>query len=618
MGRVGAIAAFGVAMAYGCSSADGRPSGFAPGEAPVDLAARLPEVTGWRLPEASTPAQPPIAGGTLLLSRDGLTAVVADPDEPRVLLVDLAAGAVRRAVALEPGDEPGRIAEDDAGEVHVVLRGARAILSLGLTGEAPPRRRPVCDEPRGIAWDGAFRRLRIACAEGTLVSLPASGDGPTERVFVDTDLRDVVVLPGRLVVSRFRSADILTLDRAGTITGRVPGSGRRFVAWRMTAFNEDQVMLLHQQESPAAVRAAAGSYNYQRTTRGPRGAAVVGVSESVLSLVSTRPRDVAQPGQPEATEPARPVLTSQVVDANLTVDVAVSPDHARVLLAIPGNWRSGPPSRVAAVSPDGASLPAFIEGDGVWSPRLWEAPEGQVTAAAFDLAGHPVVQTRSPATLVLGSPLRVIPLGGNAVADTGQMMFHTNPTGAITCATCHPEGGDDGHVWNLPLIGRRRTPPLRGGLAQTAPFHWDGDLRDLSELVLQVLIRRMGASVPSPAQVTAMGRWMDHLRPLVAAVPDPAAAARGRGLFESPDVGCAGCHSGPLLTNNETMDVGTGGAFQVPSLRGLRWHAPYLHDGRAATLADRFDATGGGESHGKTAALTEAERADLIAYLESL
>ena len=34
------------------------------------------------------------------------------------------------------------------------------------------------------------------------------------------------------------------------------------------------------------------------------------------------------------------------------------------------------------------------------------------------------------------------------------------------------------------------------------------------------------------------------------------------------------CHSGALFTNNATVDVGTGRAFQVPSLRGVAWRAP--------------------------------------------
>jgi cytochrome c peroxidase len=82
--------------------------------------------------------------------------------------------------------------------------------------------------------------------------------------------------------------------------------------------------------------------------------------------------------------------------------------------------------------------------------------------------------------------------------------------------------------------------------------------------------------------------------------------------------GCANCHSGPELTNNETRDVGTGGAFQVPSLVGVSWRAPFLHNGCAKTLKDRFDGSCGGDKHGDITGLTSAQISDLSAYLESL
>ena len=49
-----------------------------------------------------------------------------------------------------------------------------------------------------------------------------------------------------------------------------------------------------------------------------------------------------------------------------------------------------------------------------------------------------------------------------------------------------------------------------------------------------------------------------------------------------------GCHSGPALTNNTTVNVGTGGSFQVPSLRGVSLRGPWMHDGCAKTLTDRY------------------------------
>lgn len=72
------------------------------------------------------------------------------------------------------------------------------------------------------------------------------------------------------------------------------------------------------------------------------------------------------------------------------------------------------------------------------------------------------------------------------------------------------------------------------------------------------------------------------------------------------------------MTNNATVNVGTGAAFQVPSLLGLGRRAPYMHDGCATTVRDCLGACGGGERHGHTAQLTRSELHDLVAWLESL
>ena len=100
----------------------------------------------------------------------------------------------------------------------------------------------------------------------------------------------------------------------------------------------------------------------------------------------------------------------------------------------------------------------------------------------------------------------------------------------------------------------------------------------------------------------------------------PAAAAGvavAAGLL-SGTAGCGSCHNGAKLTNNVTVDVGTGGAFQVPSLVGLAVRAPFIHNGCARTLKERFTACGGGDRHGKTSHLTSAQIDDLVAYLETL
>jgi cytochrome c peroxidase len=144
------------------------------------------------------------------------------------------------------------------------------------------------------------------------------------------------------------------------------------------------------------------------------------------------------------------------------------------------------------------------------------------------------------------------------------------------------------------------------------------------------------------------------------------AQQRGRELFFSERLGCGGCHSGPDLTvasdpnavDDEmfynvglyapeayppggdgiaelSADSGDMGAFRVPSLRNVAISAPYMHDGSVATLDEViriFEAGGRVIESGPHAgdgrddpnnalrafSLTNAERADLLRFLDSL
>jgi mono/diheme cytochrome c family protein len=262
------------------------------------------------------------------------------------------------------------------------------------------------------------------------------------------------------------------------------------------------------------------------------------------------------------------------------------------------------------------------------TPRQVGGIEEPAVAVAFSPAaqGPLLIQTREPSRLIVVDPhtgmqQRVIELGGASVADTGHDLFHRDSGGGMACATCHPEGREDSRVWHFEGVGPRRTQPLDVGLEGTAPFHWNGELPGLGHLMREVFVGRMGGVLQSSARLGTLQEWLFARRPLPS-LRDSAdsAAERGRELFESREVGCVTCHSDEKFTNNGSYRVRRDEeGFQVPSLVGVGYRAPFMHDGCAATLEERFDPDcGGGELHGNTKHLAEDERADLVAYLESL
>lgn len=145
-----------------------------------------------------------------------------------------------------------------------------------------------------------------------------------------------------------------------------------------------------------------------------------------------------------------------------------------------------------------------------------------------------------------------------------------------------------------------------------------------------------GTYQPTPQELRGIALFMD--------APAPERGIRG--------ANCGHCHGGPktfkeLFHNNgldaEPKDIGreaisqqTGdkGRFRVPTLRNIALTAPYMHDGRFRTLAEVLEHYNehiqespslssflrgvSNETGGKTLLLTQAEKADILAFLQML
>jgi hypothetical protein len=553
-------------------------------------------------------APPALSGGNMAVMSDGRV-VVGDSDRDTVWVFD-AALTTNTGIALLPGDEPGRVIEGPAGHAFVALRRSGNVAELDLDQGKVIARFHACAAPRGLAWDDAAQTIYVACSEGVLVGLvDALGTlMSTNEVPVAPDLRDVVRVGGKLWVTTFRTAQVFEVtpgagirELAGPATTNVDlGDAGTMtfdphVAWRAVP-SGNGVLIAHQVASRAGAQLTSETLTPVNCNGVPVGAyggigmAQFGSTGMVHTVVTTVQY------APDGTSTTVDQVIPGIDEAVLPVDVAESGSEVAVLAA--GN-------QAIFVTEHGNVFRLSVQ--------------GVPTAIAF-IGGQLYAFVREPASLVRVTSAGFTPVVSpvaSSVASTGFDLFHNATPVNIACASCHPEAGDDGNVWPLPE-GRLRTPSLRGGISNTAPFHWAGEETTLSKLMFDIFDVRMAGPLETDDRVAALGRWLDAQPSRAAPRQDAAAVMRGLALFQSPQTACVTCHSGPVGTNNASVDVGTGAVLQVPRLVELAYRAPFLHDGRAQTLEDRFlPGVGGGDSHGHTSQLLPGEVSDLITYLRS-
>lgn len=658
-----------------------------PTATPTSTPTAMPTSTGTTPPEkppvwdGSAPKlSVPLTGGTLLVLSDGKTAVAADPDRDMVSLVDLATQSVKAQIQLPAGSEPGRIAEDPGGQVHVLLRRGGGVADIDLFSGSLLGLRQVCALPRGIAYRASDAALVISCLAGDLVTMSADAQQkePLSRVKVKFegsvvyDLRDVIIKGNSTYVSLFRSAQLIKVQADGSVLGapvplnvRADTSAAQLaangmsggieqnyvpaVAWRTVLGPAGNILVVHQGGTDRVINVAhADNGGVQQTSTtvcsssgygGTTCTTVQGKPICVPPVLIGAVSSVSDTGE-VSDGPALP-------NSALPVDIAPSPDGTRYSVVLAGN-PSGTTGtdgsilhnvvRVPAVDPNASAadnaakfngdLCAMDFNDGVTVP-------GQPTAIGLDGQNREIVLTREPAALLIvtGNQVESVPLSGLSVANEGYDLFHDNTGRGMSCAGCHSEGGDDARTWKftpgLDELGNpskiliRRTQTFRQGFLDTAPFHWDGEFAGIPDLMNDVFVHRMAAAaLPSPERQNALEKWMNNIP---AKIHDPiapeqaASIAKGKQIFDSTEVGCANCHSGTHFTNNKNEEIGFNHATQVPDLTDVAYRAPFLHDGSVQTLTARFqDVTAKSGKHGKTEQLSPEQIADLVAYLESL
>ena len=215
-----------------------------------------------------------------------------------------------------------------------------------------------------------------------------------------------------------------------------------------------------------------------------------------------------------------------------------------------------------------------------------------------------------------------------SLLDRGEMVFYDaglSMDGWMSCHSCHTDGHTNG-LLNDNLSDGTFGSPKRVlsllGVADTAPYAWNGSNTDLGVQIRNSARKTMLGSVPRESQVKALAGYLRNLKtppPLakLRGTQDDAAADRGQRLFRRQ--GCRRCHAPPTYTTPKTYNVGltdqTGQRrFNPPSLRGVSQREPYFHDNRAKSLEEVFRK----HRHQLRRDLSAQELIDLITFLRTL
>lgn len=555
----------------------------------------------------------PLLGGTVAVSEDDQEVLVSDPERDTLFFIDLSHRTVASRLKLPEGSTPTRAVDDGVGHWVVTLRGSGKVAVVDQSTRKLLRLVEVCGEPRGVSRALAGGVL-VACATGDLVSVQPGGEVASR--FIGVEGRDVIQNQAGTWVSSFRSAELVevtstpTRERAATANTTQQGvSFAAQVAYRTLERPNGDLVMVHQLE-----RLGETTTVIQPPTP---------VAVPVRTSAYGAPFVAGQPPPPCAGSSMRTGVTifsagssrTFEVPGVLPVDAALSADGRQLAIANAANHE-------VTVVPDLFATPATITVCGPSNqppptpeqPLLFEQPVG----VAFLKSGRLLVHFRAPQVLQVREgqgTLVNISLTPAFAEDRGQRLFHTS-TGSISCASCHPEGLEDGHTWTV-RGAVRRTQSLAGGLLSTAPFHWQGDHATLANVMEDTFVSRMGGVMPDAPTIAALGEFLDGLpapRPLA-----PAAAvneALGRAAFLKAN--CQSCHAGTRMMTNSTMSVGRGEAFQVPSLVGVSRRGPWMHDGCAKTLRERLvNPACGGERHGEVTRLAPDELDALVGWLET-
>jgi len=198
-----------------------------------------------------------------------------------------------------------------------------------------------------------------------------------------------------------------------------------------------------------------------------------------------------------------------------------------------------------------------------------------------------------------------------------------------SCASCHPGARVDALNWDLMNDGLGNPKNARSMLlAHKTPPAMRSGIRAKAEAAVRSGIAYILFSVRPEEDAAAIDGYLKSLKPvespyLVEGKLSPA-AERGKKVFFDKQIGCGKCHPGSLYTDRKLHDVASKGrhdrrkTFDTPTLIECWRTAPYMHDGKYATMKALFTKGKHGNTTGKVDKLAEKQIDDLVEFVLSL
>ncbi|HEY6078641.1 MAG TPA: PKD domain-containing protein [Polyangiaceae bacterium] len=611
-------------------------------------------------------ANPPLTA----LPPSNSSSVVFDPVRRRIWSVNqdshsvsvTATDTLMRVLEVPVGTQPRMLAQAPDGAIWVTNQGSDEIVVLDPDSGAEHARLalPYASQPHSLAFGPGGKAYVSLFASGELVEVDAASLAIGRHLALGPTPAGVsVAADGRIFVTRFISP-----EEHGEVWVVAPGS-----------FSLVRTIELAMDPGPDSESAGRGVPNFVSSVVISPDGTQAWVTAKKDDVVRGPQRDGLSMNPDNFVRALVCVLDlaseAEVMSKRMDVDnralpasLAFSPVGDMAYLLLQGsNWvgifdayaaQSVSGIKDIGKAPDGLAF----SNDGKLFVNSWLTRELFVYDLTESLASR---DHQAPPPLAQIASVSLEPLSAQLLL--GKQVFYDaadkrmSEVGYMSCATCHIYGLSDGRVWDFTDRGEglRNTKSLLGvGSPGQGRVHWSANFDEIQDFERDIReslggtgfmpeadwLARMGDTFGMP--MAGVSPELDALAAYVLSLsetprspfrnPDGSfteAALRGRVVFES--AGCAVCHAAPTFTNSDTgtlFDVGTrlptsghrlGGdltGFDTPTLKGLWQSAPYLHDGRAATLEQVFEITG--DAMGITSSLSAEEKSDLVRYLQEL